>query len=135
MKKKILLVVIVMLIIVLIIGLMLVFNNKKEKINVYLFCGNGCPHCEHAKEFFNNNSEYNKYYNLIQYEVWYDEDNKKLMNTVKDELDIKATGVPLIVIGEEYFSGYSSSLDKKINDVIISEYEDEKYIDIVKKVK
>lgn len=135
MKKSGLLLVIFVVIIVLIIGLMLFLNPEKEKINVYLFWGDGCPHCEHAKEFFNNNSEYNRYYDLVEYEVWYDIDNEKLMEKVKEELNISVTGVPLIVIGSKYFSGYSGSLNEKINETILSMYNSKEYVDIVNGLK
>lgn len=48
-------------------------NNQqisKDPINIYLFWGDGCGACANLKEFFNNlDSSYNKYFNLIKYEV------------------------------------------------------------------
>lgn len=136
-NKKAIIIILVLLLIVLSVGIyFMFFNNKKEKINVYLFWGNGCPHCEHAKEFFSSiEQEYSKYYNLIDYEVWYDEENNNLKNKVDSELDANATGVPFIVIGEEYVNGYSSAMDNEIKEIIINQYENYNYIDIVQKVK
>ena len=63
--------------------------NAKDKINVYFFHGDGCPHCENATKFFDSiKKEYEKYYNLEKYEVWYNEENSNLMekfrkNTLK----------------------------------------------------
>lgn len=135
-NRKIIMMISIFLLIVLGIGIYFVFNNKREKINVYLFWGNGCPHCEHAKEFFNNiEEEYGKYYNLIDYEVWYNEKNDELKNKVNDYLKANATGVPFIVIGDEYINGYGSSMDDKIKETIVSQYENDNYVDVVEKVK
>lgn len=137
-NKKLVLGLITIIVALIVIGLEVYFLlfNKREKINVYLFWGNGCPHCEHAKEFFSSiEEEYGEYYNLVKYEVWYEEDNNELMSKVCKELGFDSSGVPLIVIGDKYFKGYYSGLDEKIKDAIVSQYENDDYIDIVEKVK
>ena len=137
MKYKKIILISVLLLIVLSIGIYFIFfNNKKEKINVYLFWGNGCPHCEHAKEFFSSiEEEYGKYYNLIEYEVWYDDNNNQLARKVDAELNANATGVPFIVIGDDYVKGYSQMMDEEIKEKIISQYKNDNYVDVVEKVK
>jgi len=72
---------------------------------------------------------------LIDYEVWYNEENDQLKNKVNDYLKANATGVPFIVIGDEYIKGYSSSMDDKIKETIVSQYENDNYIDVIEKVK
>ena len=50
--------------------------SDDEPINIYLFWGDGCGACANLKEFFNNlDNSYNNYFNLIKYEVWYNEEN------------------------------------------------------------
>lgn len=138
-NKKLILGIVVSAIVLLVVCLgiyFMFFINKEKKINVYLFWGDGCPHCEHAKEYFSSiEDEYGKYYDLVEYEVWYDEDNKELMSKVSEELGEEGSGVPFIVIGDDYFRGYSSSMNERIESAIISQYENEDYIDIVEKVK
>ena len=112
--------------------------EKNEKINVYLFRGEGCPHCAEAEEFFDElkeDEEYGKYYTLVDYEVWYDEDNSKFMEKVAKKLNTEVGGVPFIVIGEKYFSGYASSMSDDIKSTIKAAYENENYKDIVASVK
>ena len=56
--------------------------NAKE-VNVYLFHGDGCPHCASEIEYLEEiEKEYNEV-NINLYEVWYNEDNQKLMKKVK----------------------------------------------------
>lgn len=112
--------------------------DTKEKITVYFFRGEGCPHCAEAEEFFADlakDDEYSNYYNLKDYEVWYDEKNSAFMEKVAKALDTEVTGVPFIVIGDKYFSGYSASMSENIKDTIKTAYEDKEYTDVVASVE
>ena len=112
----------------------------KSKVNVYLFRGEGCPHCEEAIEWFNDtlskDEEYSKYYELVKYEVWYDQENSELMDKVAKELGTEASGVPFIVIGDKYFSGFSASASPdQIKNAIKAAYDNKDYVDVVDSVK
>lgn len=111
-------------------------EESKEKINVYLFWGDGCGYCEAAKEFFASiEDEYGEYFNLVEYEVWYNQDNNELKENVAEYLNDDVSGVPYIVIGETTFGGYSSEYDEDIKEAIMEAYEDEDYVDVVAKVE
>ena len=98
------------------------FDNKK--INVYFFYGDGCPHCEELINFLNNLPEkYNKYFDLYTMEVWYNEENNKLMEDLVAELGKKIEGVPCLIIGNQVFFGYSTSMDQELKKAIKEEYE------------
>lgn len=112
-------------------------DDEKEKINVYIFHGNGCPHCQKAMEFFDSiEEEYGKYYNLVKYETWYSSRNNKLMKQVaeKMETDTSKLGVPYIIIGDKTFLGYAESYDEDIKKAIVDAYNSEDYVDKVKPV-
>ena len=113
-------------------------TNEKNKINVYLFRGEGCPHCAEAEEWFkelSKDEEYSKYYTLVDYEVWYDEDNAKFMDEVAKELGTTADGVPFLVIGDKYFSGFSEEIATNLKETIKTAYNDKNYKDVVKSIK
>lgn len=112
-------------------------TDKKDnkKVNVYLFRGDGCPHCQEAEEWFSELSkdeEYSKYYTLVDYEVWYNEENASLMEKVAKDLGTEANGVPFMVIGEKYFSGFSSDMADDIKAAIKDAYNSKDYKDVVK---
>lgn len=139
MKKFRILIIGLLLVIPFIVGQTRAFAADK-KINVYIFRGEGCPHCEEAIEWFEgtlaNDEEYKDLYELVKYEVWYDENNSALMQSVAEQLGTEASGVPFIVIGDEYFSGFSASASpEKIKAAIKDAYDNDKYQDIVKAVK
>ena len=50
------------------------------KVNFYLFKGEGCPHCADEEKWLQDiKKEYNDYVNFYEFEVWYDENNSKMM--------------------------------------------------------
>ena len=111
--------------------------SAKGKVNVYIFRGEGCPHCEEALEFFDALSEdedYKDLYELKTYGVWYDTENQQLMQDVADALGKEVGGVPFIVIGTDSFNGYAASLDDKIKTAIKDAYESDDYKDVVNEV-
>ena len=103
-------------------------QTSEEPINVYLFWGDGCHVCASLKEFFNNlDSSYDKYFNLVQYEVWNNEENSELMHKVGDYLNQTYYAVPFLVIGDEVIVGFSESKKEYILDKIIEEYNNDRY--------
>lgn len=137
-KAKYLVVLLIMLFIPLTSSIVLADKAEtKEKINFYLFRGEGCPHCQEAEEWLDTlkeDEEYKEYFNVVDYEVWYDEDNKKLMEKVGSKLKTEVNGVPFIVIGKKYFSGFSSSMVDEIKKAIVDEYNNSDYVDVVKQI-
>jgi len=97
-----------------------------NKVNIYLFWGDGCPHCENAKTFFNSiESEYGKYYNLNMFEVWYDQKNQEILRQFSTKMGgEEAGGVPYIIIGEDVYSGFNHSYKNSIIESIVSQYKD-----------
>ena len=94
-----------------------------NEVKVYLFRGEGCPHCEEAIEWFNSiEKEYGSKFQLISYETWYNEDNQKLLDQVGKTLKQEISGVPFIIIGQQNWSGFSSNMEKAILAEIDAEY-------------
>ena len=82
----------------------------------------------------NLDSSYDKYFNLVQYEVWNDEENSELMHEVGDLLNQTYYAVPFLVVGDEVIVGFSESKVEYILDKIIEEYNIERY-DVMKNFK
>lgn len=108
-------------------------EEQKDKVNVYFFHGDGCPHCEDATKFFDSiDDDFKEYYNLIKYEVWNSEENSALMEQVRRRLnDDLNGGVPYIVIGKDSFSGFDDNVGKQIKETIEKEYKKSKRYDVM----
>ena len=97
------------------------FDNKK--INVYLFYGDGCPHCEELIKFLDNLPEkYDQYFDLYTMEVWYNQKNNKLMEELVGELGNEVEGVPCLIVGDQVFFGYSETTGQEIKKAIKEEH-------------
>ena len=94
-------------------------NNKP---NIYIFWGNGCPHCKALAKFISKlPAETKNKVNIYSFEVWSDKDNKAFMKKFGKYLGEDVNGVPFMVIGDKIFDGYSSGdtkTDQQIVDAI-----------------
>ena len=114
--------------IVLFLLLMVIFplNIKAESLKIYLFYGDGCPHCADEEKFFESYLENNKDIKLVKYEVWHSKDNQELFKKVQDKLNNHANGVPYLIIGKDVVVGYMEDVTNYQIEDTIKEYRDSK---------
>ncbi len=93
--------------------------NALNKLNIYLFWGNGCPHCAKEKTFLSKILPDYPTVTLNQYEVYYNSNNAELMQKVADKINVDAGGIPFLIIGDQEFVGYGEgATDKEIESRI-----------------
>lgn len=106
-------------------------NNK---LNIYFFWGNGCPHCEEEFAFFESiYEEYQNSLNLYPLEVWYNKDNADLLKEIAKIANIDVKGVPFTIVGNQIFQGFSSKIKTDILKAIQDEINKSEKIDYYKK--
>ena len=106
---------------------------EDNKVNLYLFHGQECPHCEEEREWLKEiETKYKNQLNIYYFEVWHNNDNAKIMEDVSKELSIEKKGVPLTIIGKEYYVGYSKAIGSRIESKIkeYAEIEDDNEVTI-----
>jgi glutaredoxin len=104
-----------------IVFLLLIFPMavSAKDINVYLFYGDGCPHCKAEEEFLESYLKDNNDVKLYTYEVWYSTENQTKFKDVQKILNYNASGVPYTIIGDKVVSGYAEgSTDESIKNII-----------------
>ena len=115
-------------------GIEIADSNYKEtdkQVVIYMFRGNGCGYCRAFLNYINSIlPEKGKMFKLRTFEVWYDKNNYNYMQAVAKDLDATVGGVPFMVIGNKYFSGYGTSMNQTIVDTILEQKNNEKYVDI-----
>lgn len=84
-------------------------SAQTNPVNIYLFWGDGCPHCARAKPVLEEIDRQFDNVNLYKYEVYHNSTNQKLLKETVSKLNVKGSGVPLIVIGDKAYLGYSDS--------------------------
>lgn len=110
------------------------YKASNDKVTVYIFRGNTCPHCLDAVVYFS--SIYEKYKDIMDvktYEVYGNTDNRLLMQKAGEILNFNTTGVPVLVIGETVFEGFNET---KADEYIktIEDYSKGNYIDAIAKI-
>jgi glutaredoxin len=90
---------------------------------VYFFYGDGCPHCA-KEEVFLNNVVSQKYpdIKINRYEVWGNQANAKFLAEAAEKLNIKVSGVPILIVGDKAVVGF---LDDKTSGAQIMALLDE----------
>ncbi len=109
-----------------------IITLANDKVNIYIFHNYNCIHCQHALEFFNNLKKDDNSISLYEYELLKEEHayNRNLYNQVCNLLNIKISSVPLIIIGNDHYIGFSDSKIEQINKNI-SFYKENNYQDLV----
>ena len=85
---------------------------NKEKVNIVVFYGSGCPHCEHLFEYLSSlgrDSDYNYMFTVTKYDTWSSSKNLELMYKAQDHFNLAhSPGVPFFIIGNKYYSGFGN---------------------------
>ncbi len=112
---------------------MFCFADEKP-ITLYLFHGDGCPHCAEEMEFLTTLENDYPQVEIVKYEVWYNEENANLLTEVQKSFDLSRYGVPTTVIGNVAITGYGTGTPIKIRKVL-DYYLEHDYIDQIERIK
>ena len=108
--------------ILVIFSFLLIFSpvNAQEKINLYFFYGDGCPHCADEKVFLDYIGKNDNSIKVYKYEVWNNQKNAELLGRVGKELGLDVSGVPILIIGDKTVVGYYNDAvtGRKIKSII-----------------
>jgi len=109
--------------------------KAENVVNLYLFYGDGCPHCAEEEKFIDEYLKTEKSAKLIKYEVWHSEENRKTWVKIQDKLNNHENGVPYLIIGDEVIVGYLDGVtDENIKKYVNKYKNDKKYEDKVAKI-
>ncbi len=125
------------LVIIVLFSLIFPFNInalENDKITLYLFHGDGCPHCSDEQDFLESIKDDYKNLEIVLYEVWYNESNALLLEKIEKVFDINRSGVPTTVIGKTVITGYNEARASTIKRAI-KFYQENEYVDVVKKIE
>jgi len=92
---------------------------SKDKLNIYIFWGDGCPHCKHLAEFLGEKqSEIGDKISLYTFEVWKNKNNLSFLKSFGKFLGENPKGVPYIIIGDKTYSGFSETDEETKQEII-----------------
>ncbi len=104
--------------------------KASEKVRIYLFHNYDCPHCAEEKLYLKELEQEYDNLEIIKYEVKKDEKNREMLKDFLIANDWDIRGVPLTVIGTNYFVGYNDDIGIKIR-CAINHYSENEHRDLV----
>lgn len=108
----------------------IIFGSEKD-LNIYLFYGDGCPHCKEEEKWFETYLKKNEFIKLHRYEVWNNKDNQEKYSKVHDILNDASSGVPYLIIGETVITGFDEEITPERIKNAVEYYKNIKYKDKV----
>ncbi len=93
-------------------------SSTKGRAVLYLFRGEGCPHCAEEKVFLENLKKKHPGLEVRDFEVWYDRKNAALFARVLQAAGAKHAGVPATVVGKKLFMGFNEQTATAVEEAV-----------------
>ena len=111
------------------------YKETSDQVTVYLFRMTTCEHCHDAIAWLNEVApEYGSKFKLRSFEITSNQDNNAMYKRIVNHLEIKE-GVPLMIVGDQYFRGFSETTKEKILAAIDEVYESKDTYDIFEEIE
>jgi thiol-disulfide isomerase/thioredoxin/uncharacterized membrane protein HdeD (DUF308 family) len=93
-------------------------ESTPPQVALYLFWGDGCPHCHAERVYLEELSE--RYPQLVvrEYEIYYNEQNRAYLYQMLAVHNVEPTGVPATFIGDRYWIGFSDGVAAQLRTKI-----------------
>ncbi|MBU1159943.1 hypothetical protein KKD04_02035 [Patescibacteria group bacterium] len=79
-----------------------------ESPKITLFYGEECPHCHSERAFLDELKNEMPDLQIEEFEVWHNEENRKLFLETAEKLGIGNLSVPITIVGDKYLIGFDS---------------------------
>jgi thiol-disulfide isomerase/thioredoxin len=94
--------------------LLSVLQQTDNEVAIYIFWGDGCPHCAKAKPVLEALAAQYPGVKLYEIEIYYNEDNQALFTEMSEAYGIEPRYVPTILIGDMVWEGYADEFAQEI---------------------
>jgi len=92
--------------------------TTQNQATIYIFWGDGCPHCAEAIPFLQDLDQGSDQVALQMYEVYHDQDNQDLFTKMAAAYGFEPHGVPTIFVGKQHWEGYNDQIKNEIQAVV-----------------
>ena len=112
--------------------LLIPITVKANEANIYLFYGDGCPHCSALEKYLDKEYKSDKELHIYKYEVWNNKENQTIWKEVQKIMKKDAQGVPYFIIGDKLYQGYNETESwEETIDTAIEKAKTTNYVDKV----
>jgi cytochrome c biogenesis protein CcdA/glutaredoxin len=113
-----------MLLLLLIIGAVSLEPQSPEaagaRVPVYVFWGDGCPHCAAQKPFLAQLAATYPEVEVRSFEVWKQPENRRIFTRMAARAGFEAGGVPATFIGDRVWVGYHESMKREMEAAVVA---------------
>jgi thiol-disulfide isomerase/thioredoxin len=85
-----------------------------DKVILYMFWGNGCPHCAEERPFLVDLGNRYPLLEVRAYEVWYNAGNMAQFQKMGQAFGYDPKGVPGTYLGDRHWDGFNASIGQDI---------------------
>jgi rhodanese-related sulfurtransferase len=89
-----------------------------NKAVIYLFWGDGCPHCAAEKPFLEELAQRYPALTVRMYEIWYVPENQDLFKKMAAAYDFEPGAVPTTFVGAQHWEGFGESLKAELEAAV-----------------
>lgn len=93
-------------------------TESAYKVIIYLFWGDGCPHCAAEKPFLEEMAANNPNIEIRDFEIYNIEANRPKFEAMAKAFGFEPTGVPTTFIGTQYWVGFSDATKEQIQTAV-----------------
>jgi thiol-disulfide isomerase/thioredoxin len=93
-------------------------TSPGKPVTLYLFWGDGCPHCAAEKPLLENLSRRYPTMKVQMYEVWNVSENRDLFSKMTAAYGFEPQGVPTTFLGDHYWIGYNDQIGREIEATV-----------------
>jgi cytochrome c biogenesis protein CcdA/glutaredoxin len=92
--------------------------QEANPVVIYMFWGDGCPHCAKAKPFLEDLAARKPNVELRFYEIYNIVQNRTLFERMGVAYDYEPRGVPAIYIADQHWEGWSDAVGAQIEELV-----------------
>lgn len=93
-------------------------DTSDNPVIIYMFWGDGCPHCAAAEVYFEELAKQHPEVELRFYEVWNSQENQLKYVKMAEAAGFEAKYVPVIFIDDQYWEGFGEQLIPQIENLV-----------------
>jgi cytochrome c biogenesis protein CcdA/glutaredoxin len=95
-------------------------DGAGEPVVLTLFHGETCPHCQAERAWLEELQSREPALVVEEYEVYFDEENRALLEETAAEMGFTVSGVPITIVGDEVFVGFSEATQDAIELAVLA---------------
>lgn len=93
-------------------------GTGQEKVTLYFFWGDGCPHCAEEEKFLADLKSRHLPLRIVSFEVWHSPANARFLARMLEKFGVKSSGVPVTFVDTKVFVGFSKETARGIEDAL-----------------